>query len=56
MGRTRLWLMDEIGWQLRERADDRPVHRVTLPAFAIGAYEVTNARVRRHLPPGPARA
>ena len=43
MGRTRLWLMDEIGWQLRERADDRPVHRVTLPAFAIGAYEVTNA-------------
>jgi sulfatase modifying factor 1 len=43
MGRTRLWLMDEIGWQLRERADDRPVHRVTLPAFAIGATEVTNA-------------
>ena len=35
--------MDEIGWQLRERADDRPVHRVALPAFAIGAYEVTNA-------------
>ena len=35
--------MDEIGWQLRERTDDRPVHRVTLPAFAIGAHEVTNA-------------
>ncbi|MGD9906040.1 MAG: formylglycine-generating enzyme family protein [Vicinamibacterales bacterium] len=43
MGRTRLYLMDEIGWQLRERADDRPVHRVTLPAFAIGVHEVTNA-------------
>lgn len=43
MGRTRLYLMDEIGWNLRERADDRPVHRVTLPAFAIGAHEVTNA-------------
>jgi sulfatase modifying factor 1 len=43
MGRTRLYLMDEIGWNLRERMDDRPVHRVTLPEFAIGAHEVTNA-------------
>ena len=43
MGRTRLWLMDEIGWQLRDRADDRPVHRVVLNAFAIDAHEVTNA-------------
>jgi formylglycine-generating enzyme required for sulfatase activity len=43
MGRTRLWLMDEIGWQLRDRADDRPVHRVSLNAFAIDAHEVTNA-------------
>jgi formylglycine-generating enzyme required for sulfatase activity len=43
MGRTRLWLMDEIGWQLRERFDDRPVHRVVLPAFAIDTHEVTNA-------------
>lgn len=43
MGRTRLWLMDEIGWQLRERLDDRPVHRVVLPAFSIDAHEVTNA-------------
>ena len=43
MGRTRLWLMDEIGWQLRDRADDRPVHRVALKAFAIDAHEVTNA-------------
>ncbi len=43
MGRTRLWLMDEIGWQLRERSDDRPVHRVRLQAFALDAHEVTNA-------------
>ncbi len=43
MGRTRLWLMDEIGWQLRERYDDRPVHRVRLQAFVIDAFEVTNA-------------
>src|SRR5262245_13060363 len=43
MGRTRLWLMDEIGWQLRDRADDRPVHRIVLNAFAIDAHEVTNA-------------
>jgi formylglycine-generating enzyme len=43
MGRSRLWLMDEIGWQIRERYDDRPVHRVRLKAFAIGAFEVTNA-------------
>jgi formylglycine-generating enzyme required for sulfatase activity len=43
MGRTRLWLMDEIGWQLRDRADDRPVHRVNLAAFLLDAHEVTNA-------------
>lgn len=47
MGRTRLWLMDEIGWQVRERMDDRPVHRVRLPAFAMDAYEVTNADYAR---------
>ena len=43
MGRTRLWLMDEIGWQIRERYDDRPVHRVRLPAFSIDRHEVTNS-------------
>ena len=43
MGRTRLWLMDEIGWQVRDRNDDRPVHRVTLAAFSIDTHEVTNA-------------
>ena len=43
MGRTRLWLMDEIGWQIRERYDDRPVHRVRLPAFTIDSHEVTSS-------------
>ena len=47
MGRTRLWLMDEIGWQVRERMDDRPVHRVRLPAFSLDVYEVTNADYAR---------
>jgi formylglycine-generating enzyme required for sulfatase activity len=43
MGRTRLWLMDEIGWQIRDRYDDRPVHRVSLDAFSIDVHEATNA-------------
>jgi sulfatase modifying factor 1 len=43
MGRTRLWLIDEIGWQLRDRADDRPVHRVHVSTFLIDTHEVTNA-------------
>lgn len=43
MGRTRLWLMDEIGWQIRDRFDDRPVHRVSLNAFSIDSLEVTSA-------------
>jgi formylglycine-generating enzyme required for sulfatase activity len=42
MGRTRLWLMDEIGWQIRDRQDDRPVHRVSLAAFSIDRHEVTS--------------
>ena len=42
MGRTRLWLMDEIGWQIRDRFDDRPVHRVSLDTFSMDRYEVTN--------------
>jgi formylglycine-generating enzyme required for sulfatase activity len=42
MGRTRLWLMDEIGWQIRDRFDDRPVHRVSLDAFSLDRHEVTN--------------
>jgi formylglycine-generating enzyme required for sulfatase activity len=43
MGRTRLWLIDEINWQIRERMDDRPVHRVSIDGFSIDVREVTNA-------------
>jgi formylglycine-generating enzyme required for sulfatase activity len=43
MGRSRLWLMDEIGWQIRDRYDDRPVHKVALDAYSIDVYEATNA-------------
>ena len=42
MGRFRLWLVDEIGWQARDRMDDRPVHLVHLNAFYIDKNEVSN--------------
>ena len=46
MGRTRLWLIDEIHWQTRDRVDARPVHRVTLPGFWIDQKEVTQKAYR----------
>ncbi len=46
MGRTRLWLIDEIGWQTRDRVDARPVHRVTLPGFWMDQNEVTQKGYR----------
>ena len=46
MGRTRLWLIDEIHWQTRDRVDARPVHRVTLPGFWIDQKEVTQEAYR----------
>lgn len=57
MGRYRLWLIDEIGWQTEIRMDDRPMHLVELDAFAIDRTEVTNAEYARfveatgHRPP-----
>ena len=56
MGRTRLWLMDEIGWQIRERDDDRPVHRVRLAAFGIDIHEVTNGEYARFVADPAAKA
>ncbi len=46
MGRTHLWLIDEIGWQTRDRVDDRPVHRVRLRGFWIDRTEVTQQAYR----------
>lgn len=42
MGRYRMWLLDEIGWQTEIRMDDRPMHLVHVDAFAIDRTEVTN--------------
>ncbi len=49
MGRNHLWLIDEIGWQVRDRVDDRPVHRVTLPGFWIDRTEVTQEAYREFI-------
>ena len=46
MGRTRLWLIDEIAWQTRDRVDARPVHLVTLPGFWMDEREVTHKSYR----------
>ena len=46
MGRTRLWLIDEIGWQARDRVDARPVHAVELPGFWMDRTEVTQESFR----------
>ena len=46
MGRTRLWLIDEIGWQTRDRVDARPVHRVILHGFWMDQTEVTQRAYR----------
>ena len=48
MGRTRLWLIDEIHWQTRDRVDARPVHRVTLPGFWMDEKEVTQESYREY--------
>jgi len=47
MGRYHMWLIDEIGWQTRDRMDDRPMHLVYLDTFLIDRYEVTNGDYAR---------
>src|SRR5262245_27297143 len=42
MGRTHMWLIDELGMHLRPRLDDQPAHLVYLDSFWIDKYEVTN--------------
>jgi formylglycine-generating enzyme required for sulfatase activity len=47
MGRTYNWLLDELDMHLRPRLDDQPVHLVSLDAFWIDKYEVTNGEYAR---------
>lgn len=47
MGRNQLWLVDELGWNERDRLDDRPVHLVDIDAFYLDLYETTNEEYQR---------
>lgn len=47
MGRNQLWLVDELGWNERDRLDDRPVHLVYIDPFYIDRYETTNEDYQR---------
>jgi formylglycine-generating enzyme required for sulfatase activity len=47
MGRTHMFLLDELGMHLRPRLDDQPAHLVYLDSFLIDKYEVTNADYAR---------
>jgi formylglycine-generating enzyme required for sulfatase activity len=42
MGRTHVWLLDQLGMNLRLRLDDQPAHLVGLDAYEMDSYEVTN--------------
>jgi iron(II)-dependent oxidoreductase len=43
MGRTHMWLIDELGMHLRPRLDDQPAHLIHIDSFFVDKYEVTNA-------------
>jgi len=47
MGRSRMFLLDELGMHLRPRLDDQPAHLVYLDAYSIDKYEVTNSDYER---------
>ncbi len=42
MGRTHMWLIDELGMHLRLRLDDQPAHLTEMDGFFIDTHEVTN--------------
>ena len=42
MGRTHMWLLDELSMNLTPRLDDQPVHRINVDAFLMDKYEVSN--------------
>jgi iron(II)-dependent oxidoreductase len=47
MGRAVMFLFDELDWTARDRMDDQPVHRVSLDAFYMDQYEVTQSDYAR---------
>ena len=47
MGRTHMFLLDELGMHLRPRLDDQPAHLVYLDSFLIDRYEVSNSDYAR---------
>jgi formylglycine-generating enzyme required for sulfatase activity len=49
MGRVHFFLTDAIGWFERDRQDDVPAHRVSVSAFFMDRYEVTNEGFARFL-------
>jgi len=42
MGRTHMWLLDELSMNLTPRLDDQPAHRVHMDGFLMDKYEVSN--------------
>jgi formylglycine-generating enzyme required for sulfatase activity len=42
-----MFLFDELDWTARDRMDDQPVHRVSLDAFYMDQYEVTQSDYAR---------
>lgn len=49
MGRVHLTLVDELGWNERDRLDDRPAHIAYLDAFYIDTHETTNEEYARFI-------
>src|SRR6476661_3772104 len=47
MGRTHMFLLDELGMHLRPRLDDQPAHLVYVDSYWIDKFEVTNAEYAR---------
>ncbi len=47
MGRVHMFFWDEIHWTDRDRLDDQPSRQISLDAFYMDKYEVTNADYQR---------
>lgn len=55
MGRTQMWLLDELSMHVRLRLDDQPAHVVNLDSFYIDKYEVTNEDYEKFVQTGHRR-